>query len=370
MKARTKEIIRDGFGGLIKNNVAIRGAKNGPLWLTIVMFFLSILLPILPFFISGVSASGGAFIKNSSYGLEKYIPVTAMNLTNDQYTFDITNHELSVKKDGSEIDYASYDLNPDVQKDRVINPLATYIDTNTNQYNFVLYVSNLTKSSEKKLYLEKVAGYLYETGTHTVTADDAATIKQNKKDHTKSYYLPSFVVMFKNSFNVIVCYGEKTVTGSMNGAADYKTMKDNTDYLDVLLTVKDKENNIIPRDMSQPAFFNGVMNNFKRFLDKSYESSKIKNTLYNCLFNLALFAGLSLIMGFMIWILTRGKNNPNNYFSLWLCYKIEARIGFTPGLLTFLIGIFLTSYAQMIFVLTLGLRVMWMSMKDLRPVQA
>ena len=152
-------------------------------------------------------------------------------------------------------------------------------------------------------------------------------------------------------------------------------MKATNNCLAELLTVLDKEGNIIDngktfeQKMANPDYYNGVLKNFKKFLDKSYESSKVKTILYTCLFNLALFVGLSVIMGFLIWILTRGKNNPNNYFSIWLCYKIQMRLGLAPGLITFILGLFLTSYAQMIFVLTLGLRVMWMSMKDLRPIQ-
>ena len=48
MKERTKEVLRDGFGVLVNNAAAIRGAKNGPLWLTIVFFVLSLFLPVLP----------------------------------------------------------------------------------------------------------------------------------------------------------------------------------------------------------------------------------------------------------------------------------------------------------------------------------
>lgn len=370
MKPRTKEIIRDGFGCLVKNNVAIRGAKNGPLWLTIVMFFLSILLPILPFFIAGASSSGAAFVKSNTYGLERYITSTALELKDEQYDFVIgEDHLMTVTKGGNTINYGEYDNKAEEAKDRIISPLKAYIDKETNQYDFVLYVSDLETSKDKTAYLKKVTSYLYETETHTVTADDSATIKANKKSGEKSYYYPSFMVVFKNSFNVVICYGEKSVTGSSNGSTDYKTMNGEKYNLDALLTVTDKEGTLIAREMNNPAYYNGVMANFRKFLNKSYESSKIKITMTTCLFNLALFTGLSLIMGFMIWILTRGKNNPNNYFSLWLCFKIQARLGLAPGLLTFIIGLFLTSYAQMIFVLTLGLRVMWMSMKDLRPVQ-
>ena len=72
MKERTKEIIKDGFGCLVSNAAAIRGAKAGPLWLTIVMFILSLLLPVLPIFISQVNTNGSTFLSSYSYGLHRY----------------------------------------------------------------------------------------------------------------------------------------------------------------------------------------------------------------------------------------------------------------------------------------------------------
>jgi hypothetical protein len=75
-------------------------------------------------------------------------------------------------------------------------------------------------------------------------------------------------------------------------------------------------------------------------------------------------------MGFLMWILTRGKNNPNNYFTPWLTQKVEARLALSPAIITLIAGFFLVNQAPLIFILTLGLRVMWISMKELRPQQA
>ena len=102
---------------------------------------------------------------------------------------------------------------------------------------------------------------------------------------------------------------------------------------------------------------------------RSYESLKAKNTLTVSGIYLAIFFGMSVVMGFLMWILTRGKNNPNNYFSPWLTQKVEARLALAPALITLIAGFFLTQYAPFIFIMTLGLRVMWISMKELRPVQ-
>ena len=225
MKARTKETIKDGFGCLFNNSAAIRGAKNGPLWLTIVMFFASILLPILPFFIASSSTSGSAFIKSKTYGLERYVTATALKIKANNYEFSIgEDHLLSVidnNNGGAEIDYATYDVPATDSTPREITPFESYIDSESGQYNFILYVSNLTSSTEKKLYLTDIAEKIYEAGTTTLGDKDSKV----RKESGKEYYYPSFMVMFKNSFNVVVSYGEKSITGTTNGAADYKTMK-------------------------------------------------------------------------------------------------------------------------------------------------
>ena len=395
MKDRTKQTIADGFGGLFKNATALRGAKNGPLWLTIVMFFASILLPVLPLFVSTNNASGSSFIKSNSYNLEKYVTKTALDLKAENYELGIDeNHLLSIKKDNNPIDYRAYDDNG---VDRTITPFATYLDSVSGEYDFIVYVSDISnetpkvetvnakgkviKTNAKTAFLTRIAEYTYESGTTTRYDTGDATQKQAvedaKKDATnpKTFYYPSYMVLFQDSFNVVVCYGEKAVAGTTNGAADFKHTEANTECLKKLLTVLDKDGNEVAKDattaqkMANEEYCNGVLANFKKFLNDSYLASKAKTTLVTCLFSLAVFAGMSLIMGFLMWVMTRGKNNPNNYFSLWLCFKLEARLALAPGLITLLLGFLLVSYAQMIFILTLGMRVMWISMKELRPVQ-
>ena len=401
MKDRTKETIRDGFGCLIKNATALRGAKNGPLWLTIAMFFVSILLPIVPLFVSANSMTGSSFIRNNSYSLERYVTKAALDLKDPSQNYEIViseDHLLSVMKGNAEINYGNYD-DHGKDADRTIAPLYTYTNSVTGEYDFLLYVSDITNETEKvettnakgktrkinakSAYLNRIAQYIYEVGTTTSydlgNAEQKKAVEDAKKKgavNPKSFYYPSYIVLFKDSFNVVCCYGEKAVAGSTSGAADYKKVPANAACLETLLTVEDKDGkSVVPEGatiaekMANEKYYNGVLANFKKFLNKSYLASKAKTTMITCLFSLAVFFGLSLIMGFLMWVMTRGKNNPNNYFSLWLCMKLEARLALAPGLITFVLGFLLASYAQMIFILTLGMRVMWISMKELRPVQ-
>ena len=347
MKERTKETLRDGFGCLINNAAAMRGAKNGPLWLTIVMFILSIFLPVVPLFVSQANVKGSSFLSSYSYGLERYVTSMAMELKDEGYKFGVNeNHLLSVSKDGNEINYADYGSK---------QPLKAYVDKTTGQYDFLLFVSESTSSSAQKAEYTAINSTYYAIGT---------TVVSETKDNA---YLPSYMILFKNSVYVAIKYG--TTAKANNPGGDYQTIKASDDYLATILTVKGKEGNEIAPSMYNARYYNGVYANFKTFLNKSYETLRIKNMFTTSGIYLGIFTGVCILMGFLMWLLTRGKNNPNNYFSIWLCEKIQARLGLAPALITLVVGFFLTNYAAMIYILTIGLRVMWISMKELRPVQ-
>ena len=355
MKERTKEVLRDGFGCLVNNSAAIRGAKAGPLWLTIVMFVLSIFLPIIPLFVAQLNTNGSTFLRSYSYGLERYVTQIALDLRDNRLArFSIDeNHLLSITEANTEqnIDFSEYDSN---------KPYASYIDKTTNQYNFLVYISDATTDKTKNATNAVIAATAYSLNSTTVS------------EETENIYHPSYMILFKNGVYVVIYTpnGTKAITSSYSG--DFKSLNPGNDYLDQLLTVtkkdKDGEKTIAP-SMIDDEYVNGVYKNFKKFLDKSYETLKVKNTLVSSAIYLGVFFGLSVLMGFLMWILTRGKHNPNNYYTPWLTMKVQARLGLSPALITLILGFFLTTYAPMIYILTIGLRVMWISMKELRPIQ-
>ena len=350
MKERTKETLRDGFGVLVNNAAAIRGAKNGPLWLTIVMFVLALFLPILPIFITQLNVKGSSFLNTYTYGLEKTVTSVAMDLKNNRnVVMSINdNHEIDITENGAAIDYSTYDTK---------TPFAYYTNEVTGQYDLVVYVSDATKGSEKKAVNNAIKLATYTVGTTT------------KSDEKENVYTPSYIIIYKNGIYTVI-YGSKTtkaIASSYSG--DFKTMKP-TNVLDYLLTVNDKDGNAVAASLTSDAYTNGVLANFKKGLDKSYETLKVSNVWGTSGIYLGIFAGVNILMGFIIWILTRGKNNPNNYFSIWLTMKIQARMALSPAIITAIVGIFLIQYVPIAYVLLIGLRVMWISMKDLRPQQA
>ena len=351
MRDRTKEIVKDGFASLVNNAAAIRGAKAGPLWLTIVMFVLSVFLPVIPIFVSNINTTGDSFLSSYSYGMERYVSKVAMDLQDAGYTLGVdADHLLTVKVNGNDVDFSNYGAN---------QPLASYKDEVTGEYTFQLYISDAVKTANQKEVYNAVSAKYYATKSTTATEYD--------KNDANASYRPSYLILFKNNVFMQINKGSKAVKNSLGG--DYKTIKESNDYLATLLTVKNKEGEVITPDIASRTYTDGVYRNFKKFLNKSYETLRIRNTFATSGIYLGIFFGLSVVMGFLMWLLTRGKNNPNNYYTPWLTMKIQGRLGLAPALITLIVGFFLTSYAPLIFILTLGLRAMWVSMKELRPIQ-
>lgn len=349
MKERTKETIRDGFGSLINNASAIRGAKNGPLWLTILFFVFSLLLPVLPVFIYQINIKGSSFINSYTYGLEKYVPALATQMKNDGVEFIISEeHELTIKKNDKVVEYTSYGSE---------TPFVTYENERTHQYEFVIYIADAPKSKEKKTVNTAVAAKTYALESTTPSTETAGV------------YTPSYMIIYRDGIYVVINGANTTKAIAASYLGDYKKVKATNTGLVDLLAVTDKDGNAVAADLTKTEYTEGVLKNFKTLLNKSYETLKISNTWSLTGTYVGIFAGLMILMGFLMWILTRGKNNPNNYYSPWLTMKIAARLGLSPAIITLVVGFFLTQQVPIIFILTMGLRVMWISMKEFRPVQ-
>ena len=353
MKERTKEIVKDGFGSLISNSAALRGAKNGPLWLTIVMFILAVLLPVIPLLVAQLTTDGSSFLKTYSYGLERYVTSMAMDLKNTRLAeFSIDeNHLLSVKENGAEVDFNNYGAN---------TPYAAYENQNTHQYDFLLYLSSASTSKEKEIVYKAIVATTYVSGTTNVGAGEG-----------QSVYHPSYMILFKNGVYVSI-YGSASATKAVAGSyfGDFNTIKTNDHCLETLLTVTNKDGTAVAQNLYNNEYVNGVLKNFKKFINASYDTLKVKNTWATVGIYAGIFFGLNIVMGLIMWVLTRGKKNPNNYFSIWLTIKVQARMALAPAIITAIAGIFLNSMVPVIYIMTIGLRVMWISMKELRPIQA
>ena len=107
--------------------------------------------------------------------------------------------------------------------------------------------------------------------------------------------------------------------------------------------------------------------NWKILIRKLHRGTRLAAAGVSTLIMAAVNLVLTLIMGFMVWVLTRGKQNAYRLFSVWECFKIAFWAALCPGLLTCGFGFLFKGFAKTLFPLLVGVRVMWLSMKSLRP---
>lgn len=81
------------------------------------------------------------------------------------------------------------------------------------------------------------------------------------------------------------------------------------------------------------------------------------------------YVGLNVLFGLLLFLLTRGKRNPLRVYTFWETQKMSYWASFAPGILSLCLGFAMQSMAMMSFIFLFGMRIMWMSMKSMRPAQ-
>ena len=349
MKERTKDILRNSFGSLVSNDRALAAAKTAPLWLTILMFFLAVLLPVIPITVYYASQSGSTIVKSNSYGLKTTFGQFALEMYKDDQSLVIGEDKLLTFNEVND------------------EPIYTCTNDLTNLVELRVYKTIKESKAAKKAFLTELIDY-------------KQLVKEaNEAEKTDAVYSkPSLMVFFKDAYFLrIVKPGTDTAVAELSG--DYKSFKANTDIFKSFVEIKNK---VIEKPADAKAIKtllatdkeveDGIFKNYKSFLNTTYQTGKNKNILFSSLIFTGIYFGLSLLMALIIWLLTRGKNNPFNYLSLFTTFKIESWVSVAPALIGLILGLVLPmqfSIKMMFFIAPLGFRVMFLLTKQLRPMQ-
>ena len=357
MKETTKRTVKNVFASLIKNDSAIDGAKTAPWWIAVILFVIGTFLPIIPIMVNNSKTYGAQYISSSVFGYEQALATTSVELKEKGYSFKVENNEL-IARYNDEVIVATSEEVDGVSKDET--PLAIY-ETNREgikQYAFQIYysdrpyskgtksITNLAKAIENKKYV--VGGEdLYNVDVH------------GKKAST---YIPSYLILYKGGFvSKIFKTGTATAGSSTYSGYDWKNAKFE-ELLTNILTVQGVEQNLADAN-----YVNGVLENFKVIANDAYKNQKVYTFWFQSGLYYGIYLALGVFMGFMLWVLTRGKNNPNRNLTVWVGIKISWWIDFTPGLLAMILGFVWSAAAGLAYIVLMGLRTMWLSMRSLNP---
>lgn len=340
MKQSKKSFVLEAFGSLFSNAKAISCSKKSPIWLTILLFFVAVIIPVIPLTVNTARSYGSAFIEVNSSVFEKTMPTIALEMAKDGVNFLTVdeNHEVGIVNDD---DQASY----------------KHVNANNNHVEMEVFFSAASSSNARQAFINSIAD-------HKLVLSDAG-------DET-TYYHSSYTIFFKNAVYCCIYKADSLDIVSYSTMGDYKSFKPGTNLVELLTTVG--EDKYAPTTSAEITALvanqetnQALLKNWKTLFNKAYITARGNNTLYGSLIYFGVFTGLSFIMGFLLWVMTRGKNNPFNYLTLWACLKMEAWASVAPGLIGLILGFLFTQYAVMIFIMCLGMRVMWISMRQLKP---
>ena len=382
MKESTKRTLTNLLVSNFKNDSAIDGAKTAPWWIAIILMIVGTFLPIIPLMVNVSKTYGASFIANQSFGFEKYETALALELKEQGYDFKIneSNELLRYKND-------VYEAMPRAIATEKV-PVAQYVvkeNDGSERIGLQLFYSERVDTGvtdEKVSTLTKVLNSMkYIVGT-TILADseegqayiesESATLSEGEKSSI-TYYRPNYILLYKKGLYVYMTKpGTDKKQTSMSG--DWVHSEKDVGLLSRVLEVEDipvsfeKDTNDSYVLLRKTAFTTGVKKNFNKIFNEVYLTSKNKTFWSYCGIFYGVYLVLVAFMGLMLFLLSRGKNNPMNYLTYWTTFKMACWSTLAPGVLAMVLGFLLASYATLFFIILYGLRIMWMSMRQLRPV--
>ena len=374
MKDTSKRTVQNLFVGQFSNARAIEGAKTAPWYIAIILFLLGTFLPVVPIMVSQGNAYGSQFISGTLYGYDQYIAQTTFDLSQGGDTYKIENHHLlRYDSNGNKVEN-TWLPNEGQEEPADMTPIAVYnkqVDrtiegnvTTVTARRFNVYYTDRPysqKGSDNTVY----AMLKTLTSRHYVKDAVEPTIYNGEVESKNEdlYYNASFLLLAIDGVYSYIYKSDTTTLATYTGVGfDWSYQEDSENFFKELATV-----NNITSDPKDTNYVKGVLENWKTVYNKAYNKLKSRNFWMLTGIFYAIFVILNAFMGLMIWLLTRGKRNPNRGLKLRTCLSISGWICFMPGLLALIFGFLIPSAQQILFIMLIGLRTMWLAMKQLNP---
>lgn len=369
MNPKVKFTLVNSFSGLISNQAVIDGSRGSPWWVAVIFFLFASFLPLIPTFSQLSKMNGAAFVSGLNYGLDDQLSRFAYREKLAGYEFKVEGGRLHY--------YENYNFETHAGTEKhFITPDAAYFENRTCE---LAIVNSVTNQFDAKFYFWNDDNLIENVNiitkqTYLVKGNNGSNGQGIPTPEMKDtvVYLPNIVVFTPTTMAVALYKANTTtVAGTSYGGLDWLNTRTDIGLVERLLG-KELPNVIAPED--EDKFVNkyrgDVMNVFRDVCTETYLNQKNKTKWTNTGIYLAIYSGVILFLGLIVFILTRGKNNPYKFLNIWECQKISWWAAASPAILGTLMSLIFSgnTIGQMAFILLVSLRVMWLSMKQLRPM--
>jgi hypothetical protein len=323
-------------------------AKNQPWYIALILFFVSILLATYPTFTQINSREGSSFLSGNTFSIENALVEFSETLEEENVRLVVT-----LRNEG---DSTITELNNQGNAWESV-----FTNTLTAHPTFTFYQYSVNNQVRLRVF------YQGNNSDETTGAlANALLALPLGDDNIGSFLLLGRISVYMHVYNPAAltansATGESFITAF---SGTYDDVPTGTNLGNYVLTDVDG-NTIIKND---PLYTRVVFNNWLNFFDQSFAYQKSVLLLFQTGLTFVVNAIMALLMSLVIFIMTRGKNNPNKHFKFADTMKIGAWALLSPAILTLIAGALFPEFAGTAFVLFVGLRLMWLSSRYLRPV--
>ena len=339
---------------LINNDACIEGGRTKRWFFAIIFAVLSLVLAVLPIMVTSLQAQGSDFTAgNYLYNYDNAIVAFSDSLADNNLSMvvseDANGRFLAVDKTQWEAAYTA------------------------NAYKQYVHLNNDSKVDFEVYYTEAVGQEFVDY--YTLVSQNKSPIDGSWREAADTARSTSYLIFGRERMvGQLFQPGNTTALSGVSG--DYLKLDLGFAFKSLATVEIDGVTYVTSHDdkFSEPngflsidAYRRQIQNKWNDVYDAVYYNTKMVTARDSTLIMLGVDALLIFFMGLMIFILTRGKRNPFRIYTFWETQKIAYWASFTPSLLALIFGFIFTEYAVMIFVMLIGVRIMWMSMKSLKP---
>lgn len=320
---------------LFDNSIAMECGMKSKWYVTALVFVFSLMVSIVPITVQTSQTSGSSFVNTSYndpyyYGLNSYMKDT----TSSDINFKDGKASSTWSNNNKALYTATFDYEIDGTKDKKLLEIF-YVNLETTDANFVNTLNNIRKGN-------------YNTSGEIIEGSE------NVRNTSFILFTPTYFEAWIYKLN------SSSASGSISG--DYNCFRaslQNKSFKEILN---------IQKDGYEAGSANLYLNNFYDFAHDVYINNRTKYTWINFGIVAGLNAGITLLMGLLFFVMTRGKNNPLKTVIKWYHgFGIASWLMISPAILSLILGFTMSQLGMIFYVLFFGIRSMWLSMKNLKP---
>ena len=346
MSPETKDKLKTGFATILSNEACVKASrewKGGLNAIPVVLAFVSVILALVPSFVSQMNVRGSSTVFAAPY--------SNADVGLSSFTYRLNHDELGNKVAEADIVHVSFNDQGELVVKNIDKLYATEVELT-----YPWYIDRDPATEKPAFEVFFNAGFAEEVAdTDFFTRLSKGQRPDNGKERTPGNTVPETSYLAFGKQNVV--FYKKAANVGLTGSYESLKGKDVLDFAPA---------ETVP--YASYEYVNQAITKWSEFIDLSYNNIKIAGTWRFTGIMAAVDLGMILFFGLILFVMTRGKNNPFRVVNYWEASKMAAWASFTPAVLALIVGFMLPQFSYLIFMFAYGMRLMWLSMKSLRPM--